>query len=164
MRLPHKRRRRLFAGGDQNAHVGARIDAGARKFAFDRLERQSRRVVLIADMPQNDLPRSARNEFGGEPAGGEVRQMAAVPRDPSFQKIGIRPAIEHIEIVIRFEQDQVGAEERGLHVERDVSQIGGDRRGAAVVFDSVSHRVGENALIRTESGSASISGAASNSC
>lgn len=64
-----------------------------------------------------------------------VREVALRRQDPSLEIVGIRATHEHVDVVVRFDEQHVAMTNVIDQSWRDFSEIGGDRRGARAVVD-----------------------------
>ena len=71
-----------------------------------------------------------------------IRKMAGAAHHALLDVPRIRPHLEHFEIVIRFENQEIGFAQMLLHKLGQVAEIGDDRDFRAVRAESVADRIG----------------------
>ena len=109
-------------GGQQQA-IGEQAGA-ALQGALGRNPGKLRKIIAFREMRQNYISGLAVVGGGKELGGGLVGEVADTGKHALFHRPGVRAVAQHLQIVVRFEQQQVDALELGLDVGRNVAQVG----------------------------------------
>ena len=65
----------------------------------------------------------------------EIAEVAVLPQDAPLQEVRVRAVLKHLDIVVRFQNQQVVVTELALHLARDVPEIGRDGHRGGVRGD-----------------------------
>ena len=86
------------------------------------------RVVLLGEVREDEMARAAVEDFGigEEVADDAIRKMPRAAHHALLDVPGIRADLEHVEIVIRFEDQEIGFAQVMLHKLRHVAEVGND--------------------------------------
>jgi len=119
---------------------------------FGRKPREVWIVVFLRNVRQNEVAGPAVETFGVSKklAHGVIRKVPGARKHALFDDPGIRPDLEHIEIVVRFENQAIGGAQVNLHKCRHVAEIGADGDLRAVGAKSESDGVGR--IVRNREG------------
>jgi hypothetical protein len=131
-------------GGDEEFAGEGGFGGAAAKGFFGGEEDEIRIVVFLGDVGEDKVADAGIEAFGvGEKfADGVIGEMAGAGEDALLDDPGVRADLEHIEVVIGFEDEAIGLAEMDSYVIRQVAQIGADGNFAAVGAKSESDRVG----------------------
>ena len=101
-------------------------------------------IVLLGKMREDHMARAAIEYFGiGEKFTDQrVRKMAGAAHHALLDVPGIRPDLQHFEIVIRFENQEIGFAQMMLHQLGHVAEIGDDRDFHSIRAKSVADGIG----------------------
>jgi hypothetical protein len=101
-------------------------------------------VVFLRDVGEDEMADTGIEGLGigKEFADGVIRKMAGAGEDALFDDPGIRADLEHVEIVIGFENEAVGLAEMDSDVIGQIAEIGADCNLGAVGAEGESDRVG----------------------
>lgn len=115
-------------------------------------EREVGIIIFLRNVRQNEVAGPAVEAFGigKKLAHGVIRKMAGPRKYTLFDYPGIRPDLEHIEVVVRFQNQAIGRAQVDLHKFGHVAEVGADRDLRAVGAKSESDRVGR--IVRNREG------------
>lgn len=115
-------------------------------------EREVGIIIFLRNVRQNEVVGPAIEAFGigKKLAHGVIRKMAGPRKYTLFDYPGIRPDLEHIEVVVRFQNQAIGGAQVDLHKFGHVAEVGADRDLRAVGAKSESDRVGR--IVRNREG------------
>jgi hypothetical protein len=101
-------------------------------------------VVFLRDVGEDEMPDAGIETLGiGKKfADGVIREMAGAGKDALFDDPGIGADLEHVQIVIGFEDEAIGLAEMDANVIRQVAKIGADGDFGAVGAEGESDRIG----------------------
>jgi hypothetical protein len=101
-------------------------------------------VVFLRDVGEDEMADAGIEAFRvrKEFADGVIRKVAGAGEDALFDDPGIRADLEHVEIVIGFENEAIGLAEMDPDVIGQVAEIGADGDFGAVGAEGESDRVG----------------------
>jgi len=106
-------------------HVATYLYMALRQTLLDGFISQLGRIVFPAEVAQENIFEPAMIMGGKEIGGIGVAQMARPGDDTFFQIIGIRPLLQHLHIVVRFENQAMGLLQVTGHAVGNTAQIGG---------------------------------------
>src|ERR1039458_7603553 len=110
--------------GEQDAVTQQRHTAGDGLFGGEQGELGS--VVLLREVAEDDVGCAAVVVVGEEFGGGVVGEVADAGEGALLDRPGVGAVLEHLEVVVGFEQEHVDALEGPLDVGRHVPEVGGD--------------------------------------
>src|SRR5689334_6249043 len=129
--------RRLSLGGNHQA----RRQTAAVERLLSHYSRNFRVIVVLAEMAQNQS-RGGRIELVAEIIAHHfVRQVAVAAHHALLHRPGIRSDLQHIEIVIGFEQQHVRAAQMKLDRVRNITEVGDDADLDALRLETKAYRV-----------------------
>src|SRR5713226_2402576 len=101
-------------------------------------------VIFLRDVGEDEIARDGVEAVGIAKifAYGVIRKMACAAEDPLLDDPGIRADLEHVEIVIGFEHQAVGATKMDLDELGHVAEVGDDGHLCAVRTESEADGVG----------------------
>ena len=131
-------------GGDQEFANEGRFRRAAAEGFFGGEADEIGIVVFLGNVGENEVADAGIKAFGvGEKfADGVIGEMAGAGKDALLDDPGIRADLEHIEVVIGFEDEAIGLAEVDSDVVREVAEIGADGDFGAVGAEGESYRVG----------------------
>lgn len=108
-------------------------------------------VVVLAQVAEDQSAGAGVEDFADEVAGDFVGEVAHAAHDALFDAPGVGADFEHFEVVVGFEQQQVGALEVNADGLGHVAEVGGDGHfealGAEGETDGVGGVVGDGEAI-----------------
>ena len=131
-------------GGDQEfAGEGGFSGAAAEGF-FGREADEIGIVVFLGNVGEDEMADAGIEALGigKEFADGVIRKMAGAGEDALLDDPGIRADLEHVEIVIGFEDEAIGLAEMDSDMIGQVAEIGADGDFGAVGAESEANGVG----------------------
>ena len=131
-------------GGDQEFADEGRFGGAAAQGFFGGDADEIGIVVFLGDVGEDEVADAGIEAFGvGEKfADGVIREMAGAGEDALLDDPGIRADLEHIEVVIGFEDEAIGLAEVDSYVIGEVAEICADGDFGAVGAEGESDRVG----------------------
>jgi hypothetical protein len=131
-------------GGDEEFAGEGRLGGAAAKGFFGGEADEIGIVVFLGDVSQDEMANAGIESFGiGEEFTDRViGEMAGAGEDALLDDPGIRTDLEHVEIVIGFEDEAIGLAEMDSDVVWKVSEIGADGDFGAVSSECETDRVG----------------------
>src|SRR5579872_938369 len=129
--------RRLFLGRDHEA----RRQAAAVERLLRHYSRNFRMIVVLAEMAQNQGRGGGIELVAQVIAHHFVGQVAVAAHDALLHRPGIGSDLQHVEVVIGFEQQHVRAAQMELDRVRDISEIGDDADLDALRLKAKAYRV-----------------------
>ena len=111
---------------------------------FGGKPREVRIVVFLRDVRQNQVagPAVEALGIGKKFAHGVIRKVASAGKDALLNDPRVWPNLQHVEIMIRFQNQAIGRSQVELHKFRHVAEVGADGNLGAVGAKSKSDRVG----------------------
>ena len=100
-----------------------------------------RMIVVFAQMAQDQRLHAAIEIVFHVIAGDRVREMAVAPHHALLDAPGIRPHLQHLQIVIRFEQQNLHAAQMHLDGIGHIAEIGCDADLDAFGVEAETHRI-----------------------
>jgi len=133
----------VLQGGEKLAAEGAFGGAAVQCF-FGGDAGEMGVIVFLGKMGEDKIARASVEAFGvGEKfADGMIREMAGAAENALLDDPGIRADLEHVEIVIGFEDEAIGLAEMDSDVIGQVAEIGADGDLGAVGAEGESDGVG----------------------
>jgi hypothetical protein len=133
----------VLGGNEEFAGEGG-FGRAAAQGLFGREEDEIGVVVFLRDMGEDEIAGSGVEAFGiGEEfADGEIGKMAGAGENALLDDPGIRADLEHVEIVIGFEDEAIGLAEMDLDEFGHVAEIGADGDLVAVGAEGEADGVG----------------------
>jgi len=109
-------------------------------------------IVFLRNVRQDEVAGPTVETFGiaKKLAHGAIRKMAGAGKHTLFDDPGIRPNLQHIEIVVRFQNQAIGRAQVYLYQFRHVAEVGADRDLRAVGTKRESDGVGS--IVRDREG------------
>ena len=95
------------------------------------------RVVLVAQVREQNVARARADAFDGEFRRGVVRQVPVLAQDALLEVVRVAAVFEHHDVVIRFEQQHVRAEGGIVRFVGDKARIRQYSERACVALDAV---------------------------
>jgi hypothetical protein len=131
-------------GGDEEFAGEGRFGGAAAESFFSGDSRDVGIVVFLGEMREDKIARAAVEAFGvGEKfADGMIGKMAGTAKDALLDDPGIGADLEHVEVVIRFQDQAVGVAEMDFDEFGHVAEVGDDGKLGAVGAEGEGHRVG----------------------
>jgi hypothetical protein len=131
-------------GGDEEFAAEGGFGGAAAKGFFGREADEIRIVVFLGDVGQDEMPDAGIKSFGiGEEFTDRViGEMAGAGEDALLDDPGIWADLEHVEIVIGFEDEAIGLAEMDSDVVWKVAEIGADGDFSAVCAEGEADGVG----------------------
>ena len=131
-------------GGDQEFAGEGGFGGAAAEGFFGGEANEIGIVVFLGNMGEDEMADAGIEALGigKEFADGVIRKMAGAGEDALFDDPGIRADLEHVEIVIGFEDEAVGLAEMDSDVIGQIAEIGADGDLGAVGAECESDRVG----------------------
>ena len=101
-------------------------------------------VVLLGDVREDQMARAAVENFGvGKKFADDcIRKMARAAHHALLDEPRVRAHLQHLEIVIRFENQEIGFAQMVLHKLRQIAEIGDDRDFHAIRAETVADGIG----------------------
>jgi hypothetical protein len=101
-------------------------------------------IVFLGDVRENEMADAGIETFevGKKFADGVVGEMAGAGENALFDDPGIGADLEHVEIVIRFENQAIGLTKMDADVIGEVAEIGADGDFGSVGTEGEAHGVG----------------------
>lgn len=117
-----------------------RHDARRTEGGKDGLQRQHRGVVLLREVAEGKLLAALLDEFQQLCRALVVGEVAPDRLDAGAQIVGVRPAAEHMQVVVALEGHKVAAGEGFMYSRSQHTEVGGDGHGLLVGgVDAVAH-------------------------
>lgn len=131
-------------GGDEKLAVEGGFGGTAAEGFFGGEADEIGIVVFLGDVGEDQVPDAGIEAFGvGEEfADGVIREMAGAGKDTLFDNPGIRADLEHVEIVIGFEDEAIGLAEMDSDVVGQVAEICADGDFGAVGAEGEADGIG----------------------
>jgi hypothetical protein len=131
-------------GGDQEFAEKGGFGGTAEEGFFGGEANEIGIVVFLGDVGEDEMADAGIEAFGiGEEfADGVVGKMASSGEDALFDDPRIGADLEHVQIVIGFEDQAIGLTEMDAHMIGEVAEIGADGDFSAVGAEGEAHRVG----------------------
>jgi hypothetical protein len=131
-------------GGDQEFTTEGGFGGAAAEGFFGGEEDEIGIVVFLGDVGEDEVADAGIEAFGvGEKfADGVIGEVASAGEDALLDDPGIRADLEHVEIVIGFEDEAIGLTEVDSNVIWEVAEIGADGDFGAVGAESESDGIG----------------------
>jgi len=131
-------------GGDQEFAGEGGFGGAAAEGFFGGEANEIRIVVFLGDVREDEMADAGVEAFGiGEEfADGVIGEMASAREDALLDDPGIRADLEHVEIVIGFEDEAIGLAEMDSYVIWQIAEIGADGNFGAVGAEGESDGVG----------------------
>jgi hypothetical protein len=131
-------------GGNQEFAGERRFGGAAAEGLFGGEADEIRVVVFLGDVSEDEMADAGIEALGigQEFADGVIRKMAGAGEDALFDDPGIRADLEHVEIVIGFEDKAVGLAKMDSDVIGQIAEIGADGNLGAVGAEGESDGVG----------------------
>ena len=123
-------------------YVATYLYMALRQTLLDGFISQLGRIVFPAEVAQENIFEPAMIMGGKEIGGIGVAQMARPGDDTFFQIIGIRPLLQHLHIVVRFENQAMSLLQVTGHAVGNTAQIGGKDKTTSACFDTIADIVG----------------------
>lgn len=98
-------------------------------------------VIVFGEVAQHEGGDGGIEVIADELGNDVVRKVAAAAHHALFHAPGVGAHFEHVEIVIRFEQQAVGATQMEMNGFRHVAEVGGDADFHALGADGEAHGV-----------------------
>jgi hypothetical protein len=101
-------------------------------------------VVLLGNVREDEVTRASIEDFriGEEFANNCIGKMPSAAHDALLDVPGVRADLEHLEIVIRFQDEEVGFAQMMLHELGHVPEVGDDGDFFSIGAEGVANRVG----------------------
>jgi len=101
-------------------------------------------VILLGEVREDEMARMAVKNLrvAQKLADHGIRKVPGAAHHALLDKPWIGPDLEHIEVVVRFEDQKIGFAQMMLHQLRHIAQIGDDSYLRAVATKGVAHRIG----------------------
>jgi len=130
-------------GDVQRAAEGEFRRAAAQRF-FGRNARHIGIVILLGEMRENEMLRAAVEDLriGEEFADDGVRKMSRAAHDALLDVPRVGPDFEHLEIVIRFENQEIRVAQMMLHEFGQIAEVRDDGYFRAVRAKGVADGIG----------------------
>lgn len=123
-------------------HVATYLYMALRQTGLDGFISQLGRIVFPAEVAQENIFEPAM-VMGGEEIGGiGVAQMTRPRDDAFFQVIGIRALLQHLHIVVRFENQAMSLLQVTGHAVGNTAQVGGKHKTTPARLDAVADIIG----------------------
>ena len=131
-------------GGDQEFAGEGRFAGTAVEGFFGGDADEIGIVVFLRDVGENEMANTGIEAFGigKEFADGVIREVAGAGEDALLDDPGIRANLEHVEIVVGFEDEAIGLAEVDADVVREVAEIGADGDFGTVGAEGEAYRIG----------------------
>jgi len=142
--LQLKRLERNALGGDEKFAGEGGFGRSAAESFFGANAREIGIVVFLRDMREDEIARTGIEAFGigQEFADGKIRKMAGAGKHALLDDPGIRTDLEHVEIVIRFEDEAIGLAKMDFDEFGHVAKIGADGDFGAVGAEGETNGIG----------------------
>ena len=124
---------------DGVARRGGKADAQPARLqrAADGVFGKLGRVVLVAQVREQNVARARADAFDGEFRRGVVRQVPVLAQDALLEVVRVAAVFEHHDIVIRLEQQHVRAEGDVVRLIGDKARVRQHGERACVALDAV---------------------------
>ena len=131
-------------GSDEEFAVENAFGGTAAQSFFGGEASEIRVVVFLGKMRENEIAGAGVKAFGiGKKfADRMIGKMAGAAEDALLHDPGVGADLQHIEIVIRFENEAIGIAQMDFHECRHVAQVGDDGKLGAVGAEREGDRVG----------------------
>ena len=99
-------------------------------------------IVLLREMCEDHKRCFIIIVVGKEICEGLVREMTHPAHHPLLHRPGIRPATQHLQVVIRFHDQHIAATQMIPHADRQVAEVGGNPYLNSIRTKGESHGIG----------------------